>query len=88
MDAIYRVIEKVEDRHVVVYLASDHSLSLMDEIKSFYPVVYESASWKYVDYSRSIFDYFGDKIDGGTFIESPDNPNKGVLGGKISLTMS
>ena len=81
MDALKRVIELAPDRHVVVYLATDHSGSLMDEIRTEFPELYKSVSWKYVEYPRHVFDYFGDKKDRQSdFIESPDNKNKAILG--------
>jgi len=60
-DAIARIAKAVPDRHVVVYLASDHSLSIMQELRTKYAHVYNMVSWKYLDYSPSIFGKPGDE---------------------------
>jgi hypothetical protein len=80
MDALRQVIELTPDRHVVVYLATDHSGSLMDEIRNRFPELYQSVSWKYLEYSRDIFDYSSGKNNEGDFIESKENKNKAILG--------
>jgi len=83
MKALHRVQELAgPHRHITVYVATDHSQSLMDEIKLRFPDLYESMSWSYLDYSRDIFNYFGgQEIDVTTsFIESPQNKNKALLG--------
>ncbi|KAI2501356.1 hypothetical protein MHU86_13092 [Fragilaria crotonensis] len=44
--------------------------------------LYQSVSWKYLQYSRDIFDYFRKKKedDGDNYIESPNNKFRAVLG--------
>lgn len=80
LDALKRIQDLAPDRHIIVHVATDHSGSLLEEIKTNYTAVYESVSWKYLEYSREIFDYFGGKANGGTYIESPDNQNRAILG--------
>lgn len=81
MDALKRVQELLPGHHLVVYLATDHTQSLIDEIKAKYPTLYQSSSWKYLDYSRDIFNYMSGKYQEGlSFIESPMNENKALLG--------
>jgi len=84
MDILQRIQLLVPEKHLVVYLATDHSQSLMHEIQNKYPDLYKSSSWKYLEYSRQIFDYFaGQDLELGLeayFIESPENKNKPILG--------
>jgi hypothetical protein len=43
--------------------------------------MYKSASWKYLEYLREIFDYIAGKVLAGvSYIESPRNKNKTILG--------
>jgi len=73
--------DKVVDYQLVVYVATDHSSSLLQEIKEADPELYASTTWTYLQYARDIFDYLPHDLDPlAYFIESPENPNKGVLG--------
>lgn len=54
-DAITRLTMMLPDRHIVVYMATDHSGSLLDEIKEENDHIYSSVSWKYLDYPPSTF---------------------------------
>lgn len=78
--ALRRILELVPNQHVVVYLSTDHSGSLMEEIKTDYADIYQIVSWKYLEYPREVFNYFGGKHDDGSYIESPRNKNKAILG--------
>jgi hypothetical protein len=80
MDALQRVLNYFPDRNVVVYLSTDHSQSLMNEIKSNFTTLYESVTWKYLNYPQQIFDYFEGKADDGSFIESTENKYRAILG--------
>lgn len=81
IDALKRVIRLASNRHCVVYIATDHSQSLVDEIKTRFSELYQTVSWKYLDYSRDVFHYNADGAwDGTGFIESPTNQNKAFLG--------
>lgn len=82
MDSLKRVVQMVPDKHVVVYLATDYALSLLDEIKNNvnYEHVYRNVTWKYLDYSRDIFDYAGGNQEKDIFIGSPRNNYKAILG--------
>jgi hypothetical protein len=57
IQALMRVRALAGDRHIVVYIATDHLTSLMDEIKERYRDLYDELTWKYVDHSRNIFNY-------------------------------
>ena len=51
------------------------------KIKTNYTDMYKSASWKYLEYLREIFDYIAGKVLAGvSYIESPRNKNKTILG--------
>jgi len=84
MAVLQRIQSLLPEKHLVVYAATDHSQSLMDDIRTEYPDIYKSVSWKYLEYSRQIFDYFaGQELELGLeayFIESPENKNKPLLG--------
>ena len=83
MSALQRIVRLVPaHRHVIVYLSTDHSQSLMEEIKTDFKELYQSVSWKYLQYSRNIFDYFRGKKedDGDNYIESPANKFRDLLG--------
>lgn len=83
MAALQRMVNLVPaDRHIIVYLSTDHSESLIEEIKADFVDLYQSVSWKYLQYSRDIFDYFRKKKedDGDNYIESPNNKFRAVLG--------
>lgn len=78
MNALKRVQERVPNHRLVVYVATDHMLSLLDEIKENHRDVYDSMSWKYVDYPRQMFNYSLGLQAGANFIEWA--PNKASLG--------
>jgi hypothetical protein len=80
--ALERVLHLAgNNRHIEVYLATDYSRSLLEEIQSNFTEIFRTVSWKYLDYSRNIFDYFGGDMGGGqNFIESPNNTQQGILG--------
>lgn len=80
MDSLRRILTMSPGRHVVVYLATDHSRSLIEEIKTNHADAFSLVSWKYLQYSREVFDYFGGEADSGNFIESPDNKHRAILG--------
>jgi len=73
--------KRKEEYQLVVYLATDHSSSLLKEIEEADPDLYASTTWMYLEYSRDLFDYLPKELDPlAYFIESPENPNKAVLG--------
>ena len=79
MSALQRVVSSFPDRHIIVYLSTDHSQSLIDEIKTDFEDLYESVSWKYLQYSRSIF-FYGENKEPPFYIENPENEFRGILG--------
>ena len=78
MTALQRIISSFPDRHIIVYLSTDFSQSLIDDIMTDFVDLYHSVSWKYLQYPRSIFVY--DEGDEGIYIENPENKFRGILG--------
>lgn len=74
----HKIANKDKLRHLVVYVATDHMESLMDEIKDNHREVYDSMTWKYVQYPRQMFNYSANLSQGSEFIEWA--PNKHFLG--------
>ena len=76
LNAIQRIVDMVPpDRPVHVYLSTDDVGSVMDEIRFEHPDIFESVDeWKFLNYSRSHFQYTTD------FIEDEENENRPILG--------
>jgi hypothetical protein len=80
MDALQNVLDLQPKRNVIVYLATDHVGEIMDEIKSRFPQLYQSVTWKYLKYPRQYFNYNNGSFDGRNYIESPENVYAANLG--------
>jgi hypothetical protein len=81
--ALVRLQMLIPNHQLVVYLATDHSKSLIDELKADHPKLFHSVIWKYLDYSRNLFNYLPpnfEDLDTYVYIEGPENKNKAILG--------
>jgi hypothetical protein len=76
LNAVRRIRELVpSDRPVHVYLSTDDVGSVMDEIQQRHNELFTSIDqWKFLNYSRSHFQYKSD------FIEDDENENRPILG--------
>mmetsp|Transcript_12911 Transcript_12911/g.27877 ORF Transcript_12911/g.27877 Transcript_12911/m.27877 type:complete len:541 (-) Transcript_12911:2982-4604(-) len=72
IDALRRV-QVLTKRPIDVYVSTDDSGSILEEIKNDYPSVYQSMNWHFLDYSRDLFDYQG-------MIEGVEGNQKALLG--------
>jgi len=73
MKALQRVLALAEGRHLVVYVATDHLLDLMDDIQKNHQQMYKRATWKIVQHPREIFNYSHTLRGGEQFIEFSEN---------------
>lgn len=74
MDALYRVQALAEGKpRLDIYLSTDDSGTVMDEIRTGYPEAYKEWNWNILNYSRDIFNYEG-------YIEGTENHDKAILG--------
>ena len=78
MTALQRVRSIAAGRHIVVYIATDHMTSLLDEIQKTHRTLYDAVTWKFVDYSRNLFNYSSNLMFETRFIEWA--PNAAELG--------
>jgi hypothetical protein len=78
MRALKEVQSLAPDRQLVVYVATDHMLSLLDDIKESHHEMYESITWKHAEYPRQLFNYSTGLGGGSKYIEWA--PNKAELG--------
>lgn len=76
--ALRRVMSRAGDRHVVVYISTDDLTSLLDEIKEIDQTLYHAVTWKFVNHSRELFNYYSNLKPGQHYIEWA--PNKADLG--------
>mmetsp|Transcript_44436 Transcript_44436/g.107491 ORF Transcript_44436/g.107491 Transcript_44436/m.107491 type:complete len:680 (-) Transcript_44436:2136-4175(-) len=76
LNAVQRITDMVpSDRPVHVYLSTDDVGSVMNEIQLEHPDVFESVDeWRFLNYSRSHFQYTTD------FIEDYENEKRPILG--------
>jgi hypothetical protein len=80
MKALQRILDFLPDKDVIVYISTDHLGTIMDEIKSRFPALYKSVTWKYLKYPRLYFNYNNETFDGGNYIENPNNRFAAKLG--------
>ena len=67
--ALQKVRSLTIGRHIEVYIATDHMTDLLAEIKRDYRPIYDAVTWKYVDYSRTLFNYSQGMTEGENYIE-------------------
>merc|ERR1740117_1947865 len=56
LDVLVRIQEKYK-RPLMVYLSTDDSVSMLDQINSSHPKLYRQTTWRMLDYSRNRFFY-------------------------------
>jgi len=73
MEALERIRSLAVGRQLVVYLATDHILDLMDDIRKNHASLFNQVTWKVVQHSRGIFNYSHTLRGGEGFIEFSEN---------------